>query len=85
MSKPYTTGCTQTCNQGRDCTCVARQCESAAPEGGNGWFSEPEPVELTCWETITFYVCIALGLIVTSAIFAGMAGWIYGVYKLSFN
>lgn len=80
MKAPYATGCTQVCNQGRDCTCVTQQCQSAAPEGGNVLFAEPEPVELTCWEKISFYACIAIGCAVTTAILAGVAGWIYQTF-----
>jgi hypothetical protein len=35
MTKPYESGCTQVCNQGRDCTCTQMVCQSAAPEAGN--------------------------------------------------
>lgn len=37
-------GCTQVCNQGRDCTCSNKPNDCAA-EAGNIWFAEPEPVE----------------------------------------
>lgn len=35
MTKHYESGCTQVCNQGRDCTCTQMVCQSAAPEAGN--------------------------------------------------
>jgi len=58
MTAPYSTGCTQVCNQGRDCTCVIQQCQSAAPEGGNVWFVGPEPVELNVFQSIAIYLLL---------------------------
>ena len=80
------------CNQGR--TCPARtgivlphQADHAAriaqvpPQAGNVWFAEPEPVELTCWEKISFYACIGVGCIVSIAILAGASGWVYQTFS----
>jgi len=75
MKAPYATGCTQVCNQGRDCTCVTQ------PEGGNvWWFAEPEPVPLTTLESILIYTGITIGSIASLAIIAGATGWIYQTF-----
>ena len=71
MNQPYSTGCTQVCNQGRDCTCVIPQCQSAAPEGGNFYPASPEPVQFNVFQSIFIYLMlstlglISLGLIAT--------------------
>jgi len=80
MKAPYATGCTQMCNQGRDCTCVTHQCQSAAPEGGNVWFSEPEEVPLTTLESVLIYTSITIGSIAIIAILAWATGWIYQTF-----
>jgi cell division protein FtsL len=65
MNTPYSTGCTQVCNQGRDCTCVTQHCQSAAPEGGNVRIAEPEPVRFNVFENVLIY-CIFTTLLVIS-------------------
>lgn len=81
------------CNQGRECpartgkvlphqAAHAKRMESHeyATEAGNVWFAEPEPVEFTCWEKISFYACIGAGCVVTTAILAGASGWVYQTF-----
>ena len=78
MNKPYSTGCTQVCNQGRDCTCV-KQCQSAAPEGGNVWFVGTEP--LTPWESITFYLARAVLALISIGILIVTVRFIYQFFN----
>ncbi|HEY5582559.1 MAG TPA: hypothetical protein VIK56_15620 [Rhodoferax sp.] len=68
-------GCTQVCNQGRDCTCTTQHClvdsrtAQVAPvkarEFGNVWLADPEPPEpLTRGEMLIVWgTVLALGLI----------------------
>lgn len=82
MSKPYSTGCTQMCNQGRNCTCAIPQCQSAAPEGGNVWFVGPEPIETNVFQSIALYLL----LIVLSLISFGLlAAGAHATYLYFFN
>lgn len=53
----------------------------ASPEAGNIWFAEAEPVELTCWEKISFYACVGVGSVVSVAIGFGAAVWFYGALQ----
>lgn len=79
MNKPYSTGCTQVCNQGRDCTCVVQQCQSAAPEGGNVWFVGPEPedVKFNVFQSIAIYCVIATLSVISLCLMAAGAGFFY--------
>lgn len=76
MKKPYSTGCTQVCNQGRDCTCTRMVCEDAAPEGGNFYPKTPEPVTLNVFESIAIYLVIAALGLISFALIASGAGYL---------
>lgn len=82
-------GCTQVCNQGRDCTCAGPKDDCAAsvarikasprqPEVGNIWFADPEPIEpLRGWEMLLVWgLLLVLGLFSTALIFTG-AGYLW--------
>jgi hypothetical protein len=73
-------GCTQICNQGRDCTCITQH-KGCAGEVGNVWFSGSEPLELSVWESITIYAGSVLVALVSVAAVAALAG--YAVGKLT--
>lgn len=77
MNKPYSTGCTQVCNQGRDCTCVVQQCQSAAPEGGNVWFVGPEPVELNVFQSIALYLLLIVLSLISIGLLAAGGSYFY--------
>ena len=79
------------CNQGRDCPVrtgrvLPHQAAHAilvdsfgcAPEGGNVWFAEPEPVTLSAWESVGAYVLVALFAVLNFAIAAGLLGYTLG-------
>lgn len=50
----------------------------AAEGGGNVWFAEPEPSELSVWETMGAYLLITLFAILLAAIAAGLGGFVLG-------
>lgn len=81
------------CTQGRDCPVrtgkvLPHQADHAArvessgcaPEGGNVWFAgpEPEPKELSAWESVGAYVLITLFAVLNFAIVAGLLGYVLG-------
>ena len=68
MNAPYSTGCSQICNQGRDCDCIVQQCQYAAPEGGNYWVMQDAPIEISARETIELQCFAGLALAIASAI-----------------
>ena len=68
--------CTHTCNQGRKCVCT-KQCQSAAPEGGNFWPDESAPVELDVFEAITIYCVLAILSVISIGLVAAATGFIY--------
>lgn len=85
-------GCTQVCNQGRDCTCMASACginqraakvalvkaRPTASETGNIWLAEPEPVEpLTRGEMLAVWgTVLVFGLASTVLMIMG-AGYVW--------
>ena len=73
---PYSTGCTQVCNQGRDCTCAPQPCKSAAPEGGNVWFADAELDVAGPWDQIALYAVTGIALLALVITLAGGIGWI---------
>lgn len=79
------------CNQGRDCPVrtgrglphqlahqVISEAHGCAPEGGNVWFTEPEPPALSVWESVGAYVLVALFAVLNFAIAAGLLGYTLG-------
>lgn len=82
MNKPYSTGCTQVCNQGRDCTCVVQQCQSVAPEGGNVWFvsEEPDMEPLSLWETIVFFTSMTALSVISLGLMAAGVSFFYHLF-----
>jgi hypothetical protein len=71
---PYSTGCTQVCNQGRDCTCTPQPCQSAAPEGGNVWIEEQNFAGP--WDQIALYAVTGIALLALVIVLAGGIGWL---------
>lgn len=79
------------CTQGRDCPvrtgkalphqlahAVIVEANGCAPEGGSVWFAEPEPAELSAWESVGAYVLVCLFAVLNFAIFAGLTGYLVG-------
>lgn len=67
-------GCTQTCNQGRTCTC--------ASEAGNYYPPVPDEISLTPLEAIVIYG----GLVAASIVGVGVLAFCVGfVYQLAFG
>ena len=52
----------------------------AAEGGGNVWFAEPEPepLELSVWESVGAYVLISLLAIINFGVIAGLIGFVAG-------
>lgn len=62
------------CTQGPGCAARTSMGQGCAPEGGNYWPAQPEPVELDVFESIAIYCTLAilsvisLGLLVAGAV-----------------
>ena len=79
------------CTQGRDCPvrtgkvlphqlahAAIVEANGCAAEGGNVWFAEPEPLELSAWESVGAYLLITFFAILLAAIAAGLGGYVLG-------
>ena len=82
------------CNQGRDCPvrtgkvlphqtahAASVEAECCATEGGNVWFAEPEPGEISKlgpFEALWVYLLLVLLALLSLVSASGLAGYMYG-------
>jgi hypothetical protein len=49
--------------------------------GGNVWFADLEPIEISTLETMLIYTALAIGVLAGLALIFMVAGWAYGALQ----